>query len=542
MQDYLILPVAFVAACRLPGVENKPGLEDTGPPVSTSTVATSRPDTGDPDPDSDDHTDSTSTDTGSTDDSAGSSQDTCASLGLSDYIFTYSHPEEGCDADFATDNPFAVCLALGEKSPGRGLLEVSAQVTGTDDVLIDDDIDGGRDLNGDGLPDIVLNTSTTVEILFGPVDGASSVTDADVRIQIVANDCENLDLFANGLGDSDGDGFDDLAVTGQDYSVLYVFAGPVHATTTRADAAAWLGASDAMHPYEPASGDLDGDGLDDLLLAAQPDADPGILLFQSPLAGELTTSTAEAMIFKTADSTDSYPSAGQPSSGFDLDGDGLDDLVAASWSRDDWFSVDITTGPISGTLASDDADEHVPFCCDQGAVNAALVGDIEGDGLSDVLTESYIYSGGMYQGNWRLYFSSEHSGAWSTASYDVLFGVGSKSLTHATPGDLNADGAAELMLGCSDAHINSEENGMVLLLSSPTPGTYDWDPADPVTWSEWPGDELWLYGYEGYAQLGDGLSGAGDQNGDGIGDILIAAPAYMTEDSQSSVWLALMGI
>ena len=78
-------------------------------------------------------------------------------------------------------------------------------------------------------------------------------------------------------GDLDGDGVNDLVVTAptadnsvSDAGAVHVFHGPITTATTTGDAVAFRGSdtNDYVGHSASSGGDVDGDGLDDLLIGS----------------------------------------------------------------------------------------------------------------------------------------------------------------------------------------------------------------------------------------------------------------------------------
>ena len=136
-------------------------------------------------------------------------------------------------------------------------------------------------------------------------------------------------------GDVNGDGNDDLLLgapnvnggSGYVYLILGPDSGafgPVGATATISGATASDHAGSAIY----AASDFDGDGSDDVLIGA-PDygtTDYGqAYLFYGPISGSLSVTSADASF-----TTTSSGNLGVALDGFDLDGDGYEDIFIGS--------------------------------------------------------------------------------------------------------------------------------------------------------------------------------------------------------------------
>lgn len=169
---------------------------------------------------------------------------------------------------------------------------VVATTTGTPlDVLVDtitdtaaqigNDLSGGHDVDGDGIPDVVVGTtndSGRARIYFGTASGLSSSRSVDLSGLSVGS----FGRAVASLGDFNGDGLGDVAVAAPglnagEAGAVYVFLGrrswPSGLSINDADVEV-RGTWGTMSPFEMlrlvslARADFDGDGLMDLVIGA----------------------------------------------------------------------------------------------------------------------------------------------------------------------------------------------------------------------------------------------------------------------------------
>ncbi len=135
---------------------------------------------------------------------------------------------------------------------------------------------------------------------------------------------------ALGANDLSGDDVPDFAVLtwewGDGYPIgsdLALFHGPAPGRYTPTDADAWFGDEPVKMLGYIFAGDVNGDGVDDLLLtdAAQPAS-----VFHGPVSGALFVDAAEGVLFQGANLFDSPT---------DLTGDGTADMVTSGFSAPD---------------------------------------------------------------------------------------------------------------------------------------------------------------------------------------------------------------
>lgn len=256
-------------------------------------------------------------------------------------------------------------------------------------------------IDGDGVIDVLVSSShaDTTWVFAGPLVGPAR--DADAAAVALPGGSAGL-----GLGDFDGDGVQDVAAGSQ---------GLWSETTTRV----WTGgrldpaapAAQLVHLGEfayplVAGGDLDGDGIDELLIGgitACPipgwDETGCAEVFTGPIEGVFDDSAVSTMI--VAEPSVTLPAFHSPGRALDasndLTGDGLRDIALLD-SIAFYGKFYVLESPLPAVASLTDAfaslvppehpDWHIP-----PATTDVATGDLDGDGYADLVltTASVLY-------------------------------------------------------------------------------------------------------------------------------------------------------
>ena len=331
------------------------------------------------------------------------------------------------------------------------------------------------DLNGDGFDDIaigaarcsaVANEAGRVYIYFGGKDPDAS---PDVILNGALN--ERFGTSVAGLGDFNGDGFDDLAV-GTDTSNIsndpgrtYVFLGGSPMNRTPALKLFGEAAGDYFGTSVAGAGDLNGDGFGDLAVGAilsDAGAPNGGRAYVY-LGGRSPDGDADVVVTgKTTYGWLGYSVAGAG----DFDGDGYDDLLVGA-------PMENPGGPASGAaylLAGGRSMDGAPDVAWPGATGDNLgfsvsgAGDVNGDGFDDiVLGAPQNSTGGAGAGAARLCYGLAPG---KPADF-VLYGGPGDSLGWPVSGagNVNGDGLDDLLLGMPYSDLGGINAGRALVCS-----------------------------------------------------------------------------
>jgi hypothetical protein len=362
-----------------------------------------------------------------------------------------------------------------------------------------------------------------------------------------------------GGGDVNGDGYADVLIAEPGYSngssregAVHLMYGNPYAKNVDCELIqpSWTfepnqaGVGDKL--VMAGAGDVNGDGFGDVIIGA-PTVDTGpsggqaagraSLFLGSPMG--LRSNPAWSWQGSQADMRfgASVASAG------DVNGDGLSDVVIGATGSSATSDGQPGEGRAYLFLGSATSGLHPqPAWTAEGNQvgaefgNAVSGGDLNGDGLSDLIVGAHLFDDGAFHEEGRSYVflacpvrtqfgcaervastPSWQAGRWGQHQNSAQVGISVSAV-----GDMNGDGRSEFLVGAYRSDSAFSDEGRADLYSG----------ASSINGAISPGYVWGMTGDQTGADAGYSVAAAGDINGDGYADAVIGVPGYNTNPAQ----------
>jgi ribonuclease PH len=449
-----------------------------------------------------------------------------------------------------------------------GSIPVVPPYGGTANSVLGWSVAGAGDVNGDGYDDVIVtakNEDATYKgaayVIYGNASGkgadlSGGTIASSLGFKISGGISDFLGSIVTGIGDVNGDGFADVLVaTDKANSATTINAAyVVYGSATNANVDLANGTISSTVGYKVAggtgnsnfandvagAGDFNGDGLADMIVSGHVDSGTGGAYV---VYGKKTYSNLD-LSAGTIASSDGIKITGGASDGMgwsvsgagDVNGDGLSDVIIGAATNPSAYVVYGTTSAASIDLSSGTIASNVGFKLSNGGTYGGYaissIGDVNGDGFADVAYGAY--NGYGVSGNAFVVYGGNtvpslnlNTAIAPSVGFKItgLSGIGPREFL-SSAGDVNGDGLGDLIVSSyledKTYVVYGNTTGANIDLSGGTiASSAGFALKQPVS-----------------GQLGFSVSSAGDINGDGLADLILGAP---TTNSSSGAYYYVLG-
>ncbi|WP_161597046.1 FG-GAP-like repeat-containing protein [Dyadobacter flavalbus] len=423
----------------------------------------------------------------------------------------------------------AAFIYLGSAS-GLGNIPATTIEGNQTEAALGNSVAGAGDVNGDGFSDVIVGAyyydidqidEGVAFIYHGSVIGVDIIADQTLQKDQASAE---MGYSVAGAGDVDGDGYSDVIVgvpyydNGEtDEGAAIIYYGSAAGTQIIGTDILDSNEEGGNFATSVAScGDVNGDGFGDIIIGTQFAGNGnGVIVF---VLGSALGCIPENAIFNYT--------AWYGASAGDVNGDGYGDIIIGAPRFDSNVNQDVDEGAafvFYGSAGFGVNVQETPDITIQSNQNQAYMGnsvasagDVNGDGFSDLIIGAYLYDNGSNDEGAAFIYHGSAAGTslQATAKREGDQANAQTGSSVANAGDVNGDGYSDVIVGAPLYENAGLVNAGAIFVYQGSATGIGSVPA------------FTLKGDQAYALLGNSVSGAGDVNGDGYGDVVVGARLY----------------
>lgn len=336
----------------------------------------------------------------------------------------------------------------------------------------------------------------------------------------------NMGTSVSSAGDLNGDGYSDLAVSVPSYTnneinegAIYVYHGSSTGISTTPQKIIESNRGSTKLGSSVTAADVNGDGYSDLVAGAPNYGnfqynEGAVYIYHGSSTG---VSSTPAVILE---SNQNYGCLGcSVACAGDVNGDGYSDIIAGAYTYSNGQSYEGGAFVYHGSSSGVSSTPALLLESNQSTANFGAsvsgAGDLNGDGYSDVVVGANLYDNGQTDEGAAFIYHGSSSGVSSTPVIQLERNQAGAYMGFSVSfaGDVNGDGYSDVVVGANYYDNGQTDEGAAFIYQGSSSGVSS-TPA------------LLLESNQGSARFGGSVSGAGDVNGDGYGDLIVGAGYY----------------
>lgn len=391
-----------------------------------------------------------------------------------------------------------------------GMQDASTTIAGTSaSQYLGRSVAGAGDVNGDGYSDVIIGASGKTGAAYVHYGTSSGINAQGVKL--TDGKLINFGASVAGAGDVNGDGYSDVMIGAyiggtESYGVALIYLGSAQGINTRyAQMIKGDAKGDQFGSSLSGAGDVNGDGYSDVVIGA-----PG-LDFNKGAFYVFFGGSGDMTLHKRIGGNNENGYLGYSAAGAgDVNADGFSDIAIV---QNKPSAVYVYYGSASGIASARRASITSGLESSAGNKNVTAAGDVNGDGYGDILVGVPGYSNGQFNEGACMLYTGSSNGIKPVPAVikesNIPYTALGTSVSYA--GDVNDDGYGDIMMGGTTKArpFWFGRRGIVYVAGGPSLSNIA---------------QIQINNRNDY--FGKAVSGAGDVDGDGYSDIIIGAEGY----------------